>query len=109
MSSEKLNLTPTNPPIKAVKPRRSEWKTLASFTVAVALTTLVLKGPSLPSLLSSISESRRMDANYSELLVKGKCPSQIDPINVGEDWVSPTSLSHGRSGGGEMKGRKDES
>ncbi|KAL7410316.1 hypothetical protein BDY24DRAFT_400131 [Mrakia frigida] len=86
MSSEKLNLTPTNPPIKIIK-KRSEWKTLASFTIAVALTTLVLKGPStLPALLSSISESRRMDASYSDMLVKGKCPSQIDPINVGADW-----------------------
>jgi len=86
MSSEKLNLTPTNPPIKPATKRRSEWKNLTSFTVAVALTTLFLKGSSLLS--SSISESRRMDATYSEMLVKGKCPAQIDPINVGEDWVS---------------------
>jgi len=71
------------------------------------LTTLFLKGPStLPGLLSSISGSRRMDATYSEMLVKGKCPAQIDPINVGEDWVSPSVHTRdGRSsrGGGRER------
>ena len=88
MSSEKLNLTPQPPtPVVAQRAKSRKLATVALVAASVSLTLCAFVGPSTLDGLVGWDNGQMS----RQMLVKGSCPKQVDPINVGSDWVSASS------------------
>ena len=88
MSSEKAS-PPSQvlPPVAVQKAKSRKHTTAKVVAASVLLSVCALAGQSV---FADWADDREMSR---QMLVKGSCPKQVDPLNVGHDWVSTRPLS----------------